>query len=172
MCSPTCSHASHIHQPPFWDSRQDHNNSVPLLQSTYYSQHIGHFPRQEPQLLKAPLHFFAFSIYPPKGRVWWSLSSLQNTWIQNQNIFFWKTIKLQCTNICKLWKIWVFHNWHINYYFSRVLSGSDQAQILQINYFLNLKCLPAQLSPDSSPSLDPISVLALCWALMLLQSNT
>lgn len=93
-CWLTCSHASHVHQPPFWDSWKDHNNSVPLLQSAYFSQHIRHLPREEAQLLKAPLHFFSFSIYPPKGRVWWSLSSLQNTGIQTKNILFWKTVKL------------------------------------------------------------------------------
>lgn len=129
----TCAHASHIHQPQFGDSWQDHNNSVSLLQSAYFSQHIGHFPRQEPQLLKAPLHFISFSIYPPKGRVWRSLSNLQNIGIQTPNFFFWRTMKSQCRSICKLWKIQVFHNRHISYYFSLVLKRStfviDQAQI-------------------------------------------
>lgn len=89
----TCSHTSHVDQPPFWNSRQDEDKPVPLLQSTVFSQHIGHLPRQEPHLLKAPLHFFSFAIYPPESRVWWSLSSLKNTGIQTQNIFFWKTMK-------------------------------------------------------------------------------
>lgn len=78
-CSLTCSNASHVHQPPFRDSRQDQNDSVPFLQSTHFGQHVGYFPRKESQLLKAPLYFFSISTYPPKSRVCWSFSGLKTT---------------------------------------------------------------------------------------------
>lgn len=83
----TCSHASHIDEPPFRDAGQNHSHSVSPLQATGFGEHVGSLPGQGAQFLEAPFHLTSFAIHPPQGWVGWPLSRLaRNTWEREDNV--------------------------------------------------------------------------------------
>lgn len=92
----TCSHASHIDEPPFGDAGQDHSYPVSSLQAAGIGEHVSSLPGQGAQVSEAPFHFLSFAIHPPQGRVGWPLSRLaRNTWERESNVL-WFGAKRTC----------------------------------------------------------------------------
>lgn len=72
----TCSHTSHVDQPPLRDAGQNDRHSVASRKAARLAEHVGGLSGQGAQLSEAPLHLAPFAVHPPQGGAGRPLSCL------------------------------------------------------------------------------------------------